>query len=270
MRATTLGCLFLLASFVTVDDAVAQPQGVSITSVPVRASLSDRRLRRRFRLEVEVGPVWQTRNEVASPGDTGTRFDLDELTGAGPFPYGRVTFDWQINRRHSVRALVAPLEIDERGTLTTPVSFEGTTFAPGVSTRGVYRFNSYRLTYRYRLWCGRDWDVHVGATAKIRDAKIELAQGALSERKTDLGFVPLLHVDAQWRFAPRWRASIDIDGLAAPQGRAFDVAIKAYYDLNRQTSIGFGYRTIEGGADNDTVFTFAWLHQAVLSLEFRF
>jgi hypothetical protein len=231
---------------------------------------NDKPLCRRFRVEIEGGPVWQTRNDAAIPGDTGTRFPLDEVTGAGPFPYGRITLDYMIAPRHSVRALVAPLEIKKSGRLDRDVSFDGRDFAAGALTRGTFKFNSYRLGYRYLLACGPTWALHVGATAKIRDAKIELEQGAVRGRKTDLGFVPLLHIDFEKRLSQRWRFSADLDGAAAPQGRAFDLALKLYYDLDDRTSVGFGYRTIEGGADNDTAYTFTWLHQALLSLEYRF
>lgn len=225
---------------------------------------------RRWQVELEAGPVWQTRNDVALPGDTGTRFALDDVTGAGAFPWGRVTVDYRISPRHSVRAMIAPLEISETGTLNQPVSFDGRTFAAGPATKATFRFNSYRLTYRYLLASGCDWAFHIGATAKIRDAKIELEQGGVIERSTDLGFVPLLHVAFEKRFSKRWRMTADLDGAAAPQGRAFDFAAKLHHDFNDRWSIGLGYRTLEGGADNDTVYTFTWLHQAVLSATYRF
>ncbi len=223
-----------------------------------------------WQVELEGGPVWQTRNDVAFPGDTGTRFALDELTGSGPFPYGRVTVDYQIDPRHGVRAVIAPLTISETGTLDESVVFGGQTFAAGARTKAKYTFNSYRLTYRYLLWCCDDWSLHVGATAKIRDAQIELSQGGTTRRTTDLGFVPLLHVGFEKRIAPRWRFTADLDAAAAPQGRAFDFAAKLHYDIDDRWSIGAGYRTIEGGADNDTVYTFAWLHQALVSVTYRF
>lgn len=228
------------------------------------------RLQRRWTVELEAGPVWQSRNDVAVPGDTGTRFALDGVTGAGPFPWGRVTVDYRIAPRHSVRALVAPLSISETGTLGQPVSFQGRMFAAGVPTEATYKFNSYRLTYRYRLWETCNWTVHVGATAKIRDAKVELVQGGVASTETDVGFVPLLHVDAEYRISPCWRITGDLDGAAAPQGRAFDFALKLHRDLGRRWSVGLGYRMLEGGADNDTAFVFAWLHQAVASATFRF
>lgn len=228
------------------------------------------RLWRRVQIELEAGPVWQSRNDVAIPGDTGTRFALDDLTGAGPFPYGRVIVDVDLAPRHGLRALIAPLELSGTSTLAGPVTFRGAAYAAGVPTRATYRFNSYRLTYRYLLACCRDSALHVGATVKIRDAKIALRQGALSRTKYDLGVVPLLHVAFEQRLSTRLRFAADADFAAAPQGRAIDFAAKLYYDLDDRRSLAIGYRMVEGGADNDTVYTFAWFHQAVLSASFRF
>ena len=137
-------------------------------------------------------------------------------------------------------------------------------------TRAKYRFDSYRLTWRYRLLDDEALQGFVGFTGKIRDAEIELTQGGTSSRKTDTGFVPLLHVAGDWRFADGWRLSIDVDGSWAPQGRALDASLKTYVDLTDDLALGFGYRTIEGGADNDEVYTFAWVHQAVISLCYDF
>ena len=46
--------------------------------------------------------------------------------------------------------------------------------------------------------------------------------------------------------------------------------MKTYWTIREGLDLGFGYRTIEGGADNDEVYTFGWIHQAVLSLRFDF
>jgi hypothetical protein len=252
-------------------DGCVQPAAIAPGPCCDRTWSPDRgRLRRRWAVELEAGPVWQTRNDAAIPGDTGTRFALDDLTGSGPFPWGRVTVDYRISRRHAVRAMIAPLSITETGTLAQPVDFQGATFAAGVPTEATYKFNSYRLTYRYLLCSTRRWTVHVGATAKIRDAKVELVQGGVRSTKTDLGFVPLLHLDAEYRFSPCWRMTADLDGAAAPQGRAFDFALKLHRDISDRWSVGLGYRMLEGGADNDTVYTFAWLHQALVSASYRF
>ena len=225
----------------------------------------------RFAVELEAGPVWQSRNEVQIPNDAeGTRFSLVDLAGNGPWPAGRLYFTWNINERHGLRALAAPLSFTETGTLEAPVDFAGSSYLPGVPTEATYQFDSWRLTYRYRFHHGDRWTWWVGATAKIRDAKIELQQGGVTSRDTDLGLVPLLHLAADWRLAERWHLLLDLDALAGGPGRAEDFSAKLAYDLNERWAITAGYRTVEGGADTDDVYSFGWFHYAVVSGIYRF
>lgn len=222
-----------------------------------------------FTVELEGAALWQSRNDVAVPGDTGTRLSLDGPIGAGPFAAGRVQLGWRPAERHELRALVAPLSLTGTGRLDGPVSFAGESFAPGAA-RASYRFDSYRLTYRYLVHDGERWDWRVGLTGKVRDAEIGLRQGERQARKTDTGLVPLLHVAGDLVLTPDWRLALDLDGAWASQGRALDAALKAYWDLGGGLELGFGYRTLEGGADNDEVYTFAWIHQALVSLRWTF
>lgn len=84
--------------------------------------------------------------------------------------------------------------------------------------------------------------------------------------------MPLLHADASLRLSERWSLAADFDGLAVPgaPGRLVDLAVKARYDLDDCWSLGLGYRTLEGGVDNDSAFNFAWLHYAIVWVGFRF
>jgi hypothetical protein len=222
-----------------------------------------------FTAELEGAALWQSRNDVAVPGDTGTRFSLREVVGSGPFLGGRAYVGWRPRERHELRALMAPLSISGSGALGQAVSFAGADFVPGPA-RAEYRFDSYRLTYRYLLHDGGRVDWHVGLTGKLRDAEIRLSQDGQSARKTDTGFVPLLHVATDFSLSPLWRLSLDADAAWAPAGRAVDLALKSYWTLRPGFELGFGYRTIEGGADNDEVYTFSWIHQLVASLRGSF
>lgn len=179
-----------------------------------------------FRFELEGGPVWQTKNDVRIPGDTGTEFSFKDLTGIGPYAAGRLTFDWKIRRRHGLRFVFAPLRIDGRGTLGQPVAFAGTTFSAGVPTQGKYQFDTYRASYRYLFLDKNSWRLLVGATVLVRDAKIELAQAGLKASDSNVGVVPLLNVSTEWALAKRWTAIFDFEGLAGGPGRALDLALK--------------------------------------------
>ena len=224
-----------------------------------------------FAVELELGPVWQSRNDVQIPNDAGgTRFSLVDVAGNGPWPAGRLYLTWNVSERHGLRALAAPLSYTETGTLDEPVEFAGASYLPGVPTEATYQFDSWRLTYRYRFHDGDRWTWWIGATAKIRDAEIERAQGDVTSRDTDLGFVPLLHLAADWRLAERWHLLLDLDALAGGPGRAEDFAAKLACDLNERWAITAGYRTVEGGADTDDVYSFGWFHYAVVSGIYRF
>lgn len=221
-------------------------------------------------VEVEAGPVWQSRNDVEIPNDgTATRFSLLDLADRGPWGAGRIYVTWHLAQRHSLRALVAPLSVTETGVPERELRFAGDTYAVGAATEATYTFNSYRLSYRYRLHAAEQTSAWVGVTAKIRDAQVALEQGTTTSRKDDLGFVPLLHLSGAWRFAPDWRLRLDADALAGGPGRAIDAALTVGYDVGERWTINGGYRTVEGGADVDEVYTFAWLHYAVVSLAWR-
>jgi hypothetical protein len=225
----------------------------------------------KFYIELELGPVWQSRNDVQIPNtENGTRFSLVDLVGQGPYPSPRLYVSWQISTRHDLRLLLAPLSYTENGQFNTPVLFEGETFQAGVPTDATYKFNSWRITYRYRFHNGEQWRWWIGFTAKIRDAKIQLDQSNASAKKTDLGFVPLLHIRGEYHFNSNWWLLLDLDALAGGPGRAEDGTIKLAYDFNDHWSLAGGYRTVEGGADVDEVYNFAWLHYLVLSATYTF
>jgi hypothetical protein len=241
--------------------------GVAAVTVAPAAADEDTR----FRLELEAGPAWQSKNDVQIPNsELGTRFSLKDLVGQGPWASGRLYFTWNINRRHGVRALLAPLSYTEIGSFDTLVDFAGASYQPRAPTEATYKFNSWRLSYRYRIKDGDRWKLWIGVTAKARDAKIALRQGETSSQDDDLGFVPLLYFGSDWRFAERWHFIFDIDALAGGPGRAIDLAAKLGYDISPRWALTVGYRTVEGGADVDDVYNFAWFNWATASVVFGF
>lgn len=224
----------------------------------------------RLAVELEGGPTWLSRNDVRIPNETGTEFSLVDVIGSGPYGAFRVEVAFDANERHGFRAVIAPLDIHGSGTLGEDVFFAGETFLPDVATDADYKFSSYRFTYRYRFYNGPTWRWKVGFTGFIRDARIALRQDGIFAEDTDVGFVPLAHLRGDARLSDKWRFMLDFEGMAAPQGRAFDIAAKFGYLISDRWELAFGYRTIEGGADVAEVYNFAWLHFAVASVRLRF
>ncbi len=223
----------------------------------------------RFGVGLEAGGVGFSRNDVRIPGNTGTEFDMTGLTGSGPDFFARIDGHWNINEKHGLRVVLAPLEVAGSGDLEQATAFAGENFPAG-TTDATFKFSTYKFTYRYTFANRGAWQWRVGFTGVVRDANVELRQGELVANDDNVGFVPTLHLSADYRLAKRWMFRFDFDGLAGGPGRLFDIGLKLDYELNDNWQIGGGYRTLEGGVDTDDVYNFAWLHYAVLDIRYRF
>jgi hypothetical protein len=181
----------------------------------------------------------------------------------------RLRLGYRFLERHLVTALYAPLELVARGSADRDVTFNGGSYPAGTPLLAVYRFDSYRLTYRYSFVRNDALDLAAGLTAKIRDAETSL-HGADARSKTNTGFVPLLNLHAAWQpDGGDFGLVLDADALVAPQGRAEDVLLALTWQLREELELRAGYRMLEGGAENDEVYSFAWLHYSVLGLAFE-
>lgn len=216
-------------------------------------------------VDLEQGVAWSGYNDVRIPGDGGTRFSLHDDLSPRATPYQRVRVGATLGERHTLSIFYAPLRLRARGELPADVDFAGESFAAGAPVSGVYRFDSWRLTYRYALVRSDRLELALGATAKLRDAGVSL-QGARYAEKTNVGPVPLLSFRVAWRMAGPVALVLDGDALAAPQGRAEDVQLAVEARVRENVRIRGGYRVLEGGADNDEVYNFALVNFAGLGL----
>jgi opacity protein-like surface antigen len=249
MRTRSAVVLFLAAAVLSAAPAAAQD---------------------RWRIDFENGAAISGYNNVRIPGDTGTTFSLTDDLSSDTEYFWRLRADVRLAPKHVLSALVAPLRIDASGSFDQPVSFAGGTFAPGVPVKGLYVFNSYRVTYRYEPVRTENWLFGFGATLKVRDAETRLESGGVSAAKTNVGVVPLVNFRLERRMGTRATFLVEGDALAAPQGRAEDVFAGVLVNAGKQWSIKAGYRFLEGGADTDEVYTFALVHYVSAGVVFRF
>jgi hypothetical protein len=214
-------------------------------------------------LDIEGAYVIPGYNDVAIPGDTGTRFSLTDDLDAEETTAFRIRYSHTFSQKHWVGLLVAPLTMDSSGTLDQPVDFNGKTFPEGTSVDASFRFDSYRLIYRYLFHKSDTWQFSFGGAAKVRDAAIKMEGGGQDSEKTNTGVVPLLSFNITWTPVAKVHLLVDGEALAAPQGRAEDVLFAAQYDVNQRLALKTGYRILEGGSDSDEVYTFSLFHYIV-------
>ncbi|MBN7814184.1 porin family protein [Algoriphagus pacificus] len=226
-----------------------------------------------FRLSLESGAAFSQYNDVRVPnGDSnsGTLFSLQDDFNPQTTAFFRLEMSYLINGKHTVELTAAPLQIGYRDSQLEEINFAGTLFS-GEGIDGSYKFNTYRASYRYRLLDNDRWIFDLGATILARDARIALTQGELQAEDTDLGFVPLLSFNLN--YTPKDKLSLVLkgDALVGPQGRAEDIFAGIQYPIWKPgLKLKAGYRLIEGGADVDQVYNFAYIHFASLGLVYDF
>lgn len=221
------------------------------------------------RIYTELGLLQNTYNQVRIPGDEGTQFNLRKSLPENS-PYFRLDYKKFFENGHGIRLMYAPLRLKGEHTYDQDINFNGSIFNRNEETKTLYQFNSYRVSYFNQWVQSEKWKVNIGVTANIRDAEIALKQGSTKESRTDIGLVPLLYLWSEYWVSDSSKFTFDFDGLAAPQGRAFDVALMFGHRLSPSLMANLGYRMLEGGADNDKVYTFAMFNFYYAAIEIEF
>lgn len=219
--------------------------------------------------DIETGMAWNTKNEIRYPNGEATtsdQFNLPEELGQPNTAFFRLRASYTMADRHTISGLYAPLTFEQDGFFNNPTKFGTYTFAPNDFVLASYKFNSYRLTYRYRIVNREKWVFGVGLTGKVRDARIAVSSGAREDETTDLGFVPLVNFNVEWRPTSLFWFQLKGDALAGTQGRAEDIFAGIQYNLNDYIALKAGYRLLEGGADIDQVYNFATVQYGALGV----
>lgn len=221
-------------------------------------------------VDVETGVVSTGYNDVRIPGDQGTLFSLKDDLKPDAKAFYRLRAGYTFKSRHTISVLYAPLEIKSEGSVPNDISFQGEVFPANTKLYGTYKFNSYRLTYRYDIVQKPKFEFGLGLTAKIRDARISLSSTGHLDEKTNIGFVPIINFRLLWKVVDRFGLLMDGDALVGKQGRAEDVLFAATYKLSDKLGIRAGYRILEGGSDGDKVYGFALFHYASVGVTYTF
>jgi hypothetical protein len=222
-----------------------------------------------LKLTFESGALWQNRNDIKQPLGTGTLLGFDTFD-QGPFLHYRFETAYQTKSAHGWRLLIAPLKLKVTGNEYRSVTFNGVTFAANSPLTVNYKFNSYRLGYTYRVYQGPNGNFKLGVTGKIRDAEIVLTQSSLSSSYDNVGLVPLFYYEFTWVFSNSLSLFSNADFAAAQQGRAIDITFKLQSKLSKDSTLGFGIRSLEGGADNEKLVSFSFINYLVLDYSLYF
>lgn len=235
----------------------------SALAIPARASGG-------VQLDLESGVAISGYNDVRYPGNSGTLISLSQDLNLEQSPFWRARISYGFGDRHKLSLLAAPLRLEGKGAVSNDIIFGAATFPAMTALKTKYRFDSYRITYRYEILRRDRLRIGIGFTGKIRDAAISIQGDGLTSEKANTGFVPLINFRFDLKISRMFGLLVDGDALAAPQGRAEDVLAAITADMANGIKIKLGYRILEGGADNDEIYTFALVNYLVLGVGWQF
>lgn len=219
-------------------------------------------------INLEAGQAENVYNKLKIDGEDGTLLNL--APALEETVYYRLSLIHKFDSPHGIRLLYAPLKFTGEKTYSKDINFNGVNFASGQKTKTEYQFNSYRGTYFYEVISQNELQLRVGGTLKVRDALVKLEQEGRKKSKKNTGLVPLLYLNSEYKWNNGLRMAFDFDGLMAPQGRAFDMALMVGYYFSPSYHLNLGYRMLEGGVDNDEVYNFSQVNYYFTSLQINF
>jgi hypothetical protein len=221
-------------------------------------------------VDLETGAVWAGYAEVRVPNDTGDMISYTEDLDAAPSAFVRARLGMHPGGKHHFYIELAPLSVTSTGALDSAVDFAGTAFPAGTDVDALFRFDTYRLLYRYRFAEDERVRSAWGVTLLLRDAELRITGGGLKGVSTNVGVVPLVGFEYARRMADPWWFVFDVNAAAGPQGRAEDLFLGVKYESSDRFALNAGYRLIEGGAEVDEVFAFAGLNHVSVGATLRF
>lgn len=224
-----------------------------------------------FKLRVMPQVAFGGYNTAGLPNHTGTRVslskDFNETNGAIFSP--RLEFEYIYRRNHFILT-GSLLRNKYRGIAKENILFGGSEFGIGTPLRAVYRFNSYRFTYRYGVVDNPKFKLELGATALVRDAMISMSSCCQKSTFYNVGFAPLLSYSITWQPTPSFAILSYGDALGVKKGRAEDIFVGVRYDFADHFGAIAGYRLLEGGSSGDKVYTYSLFHFVSFGLEVKF
>ncbi len=212
------------------------------------------------------------KNIVQRPNDeTGTRVNLsrDYNRKHNALFSPRIEIEYNYKRHHAI-ATVALLGEGFEGMATEDIMYNDVLFTKGTPIEADYRFNTYRLGYRYRIVENNRFNFELGATVLLRQAYISFEDVSRETKFKNVGVAPLLSYYIEWIPMEQLSLLSYGDAFAIKAGRAEDIFAGIKYRFTPMISALAGYRLLEGGSDGDRVYTMSTFHYLSLGIGFEF
>lgn len=204
-------------------------------------------------INVEIGRTKTSHNYFQLPNNNENRVNLEDDKYLMSH---RINSKIDLKNNSFLYLVYAPLTTNNSFKSDKSFQFNNSDFSADSHTEVSYKFNSYRVGYFKKFQYANTFKYWFGGILNVRDAKIEVRQGGKKDSYRNVGLVPLLGAGFDYSLNNHFSLLGHVDSLGFSQGYAYDANAEIAY-RHQSHSIGFGYRTIGGGVDNDKLMNFA-------------
>jgi len=224
----------------------------------------------RWRYEWEFGPAWREQNDVRAPNPGGDPISIDEMDdNQNPTYYSNVTIEatW---RRHQFAVVLSPFELRDRGTFSSPKSFDGVTLPADTSTRVGYLAYEVSVRWRYDVFGEESrWILKPGLLLSVFDTSVTfLADSGETAKVEETVFTAQAHLTAGIRVTKDWHLLFEVNYADVGDAAALNAAAFVRWYFAGQWDLGIGYRY--WNAEVDTAKIANTLEQGRLAIVFGF
>ncbi|MBO9449910.1 phosphatase PAP2 family protein [Tropicibacter sp. R16_0] len=204
----------------------------------------------RFRFSFSFGVNSLDRNEVRSPGSTGSQLNLERFdTFSNPTTSSAASFEYFMSDRHEFYAVLNPLEVRDEGSFSNPVRFDGTVYPANTTTAMDYVMNEIRGGYLYNLIPQGRFDLKIGGGLTFQNTYVRLVSGTLDQEVESNDFAPYAGIHASYELTDRLELQLGADGTSFDSVEFLDAVALLSYELTPQWDIGVGIQSFSRKLD---------------------
>jgi hypothetical protein len=196
-----------------------------------------------FRYNFAFGPAFVITNEITSPSDTGTTFDLADNSEKrdDPITTAAVTFDLFLSDRSEFSFFWWPFESRDRIKSPTPISFAGSTFPANTDIDTSWRLYDVRGLYRYDCIPSDPWNLKLGIGVMWQEVEVILASANVSAGVEDTVLLPYVHGTFGYNFTEKLSGNVEANGISISNDYFVDAGAFLNYRVAHHWDFSAGY-----------------------------
>ena len=218
----------------------------------------------------EFGAAWMMKNDIASQHNSSNVIDM-EIYGATADPTTSIRsgFEFYLNDANEVLAQFSPYTIRAVGTLNSAINFDGVGFNTTEETLIAYKWDAYKLRWRYNFLDNNIFVVKAGLGVVLSRVVTELSTDTKAEKVAVTTVLPIAHLHLGVNINDS-ELYTEVDGGRIEDECTLDAALMYRYKISKHWDVGGGYRFERVVVDDSQLYNEFISHNVVMNLGYAF